>query len=66
MVYPNGKYVLLGDGVTQAWQWIWVSATPPPPPPPSAPAPPTRRPDDIQAPSYRPPIPQKAPGEPLI
>jgi hypothetical protein len=34
VVYPNGKYVLYGDGVTQAWQWVWVpNATAPPPPP---------------------------------
>jgi len=24
VVYPNGKYVLYGDGVTQPWQWVWV------------------------------------------
>ena len=23
VVYPHGKYVLYGDGVTQAWQWVW-------------------------------------------
>ena len=34
VVYPNGKYVLYGDGVTQAWQWVWVPAAPAPPPPP--------------------------------
>ena len=35
VVYPNGRYVLYGDGVRQPWQWVWVpSATPPPPPPP--------------------------------
>jgi len=33
VVYSHGKYVLYGDGVTQAWQWVWVpNATPPPPP----------------------------------
>jgi len=32
-VYPNGKYVLYGDGVTQPWQWVWIPAAPPPPPP---------------------------------
>jgi len=31
VVYPNGKYVLYGDGVTQAWQWVWVPAAPAPP-----------------------------------
>jgi len=36
VVYPHGKHVLYGDGVTQAWQWVWVPnapASPPPPPP---------------------------------
>ena len=36
VVYPHGKYVLYGDGVSQAWQWVWVPnapASPPPPPP---------------------------------
>jgi hypothetical protein len=28
VVYPNGKYVLEGDGVTQAYQWVWIPATP--------------------------------------
>ncbi len=31
VVYPHGKYVLLGDGVTQAWQWVWVPAAVPSP-----------------------------------
>jgi hypothetical protein len=26
VVYPQGKYVLLGDGVRYAYQWIWVPA----------------------------------------
>jgi hypothetical protein len=35
VAYPNGKYVLYGDGVREPWQWVWVpSASPPPPPPP--------------------------------
>ena len=35
VVYPHGKYVLYGDGVTQPWQWVWVaSGVPTPPPPP--------------------------------
>ncbi len=35
VVYPNGRYVLQGDGVRQPWQWVWVpSASPPPPPAP--------------------------------
>lgn len=36
VVYPHGRYVLYGDGVTQAWQWVWV----PLPPPGAPPAPP--------------------------
>jgi hypothetical protein len=32
VVYPNGRYLLYGDGVTQPWQWVWQAATPPPPP----------------------------------
>jgi len=35
VVYPNGKYVLYGDGVNQPWQWVWVPAAPAPPPPPT-------------------------------
>jgi hypothetical protein len=34
VVFPNGKYVLYGDGVTQPWQWVWVEAPPAGPPPP--------------------------------
>ena len=35
VVYPHGKYVLYGDGVTKPWQWVWVaSGVPTPPPPP--------------------------------
>ena len=30
--YPHGKYVLYGDGVKQAWQWVWIPAAAPPPP----------------------------------
>ena len=37
VVYSNGRYVLYGDGVTQAWQWVWVPAAPPAPPPPPPP-----------------------------
>jgi hypothetical protein len=32
VVYPNGRYVLYGDGVRQPWQWVWVQAASPPPP----------------------------------
>jgi hypothetical protein len=34
VVYPHGRYVLYGDGVTKAYQWVWI---PNPPPPGSAP-----------------------------
>ena len=33
VVYPNGKYVLYGDGVSQPWQWVWVPVAPAVPPP---------------------------------
>jgi len=39
VVYPNGRYVLYGDGVTRPWQWVWQAAALPPPP---APPPPIR------------------------
>ena len=44
VVYPTGKYILRGDGVTTAYQWVWVPNPPPPPsgPPPLAAPPPTR------------------------
>jgi hypothetical protein len=35
VVFPNGRYVLYGDGVAQPWQWVWVPA-------PAAAAPPAR------------------------
>ena len=37
VVYPNGRYVLYGDGQSQPWRWVWVPAGPPAPslPPPS-------------------------------
>ena len=28
VVYPHGKYVLYGDGVSRPWQWVWVPAGP--------------------------------------
>jgi hypothetical protein len=36
VVYAHGRHVLLGDGVTVAYQWVWVPEPPagPPPPPP--------------------------------
>jgi hypothetical protein len=36
VVYAHGRHVLLGDGVTSAYQWVWVPNPPagaPPPPP---------------------------------
>jgi hypothetical protein len=36
VVYAHGRHVLLGDGVTRAYQWVWVPNPPsgPPPAPP--------------------------------
>lgn len=34
VVYAHGRYILYGDGVSRAYQWVWV---PNPPPPGSAP-----------------------------
>jgi hypothetical protein len=34
VIYPNGKYVLYGDGVNQPYQWVWIPAAPSPPSPP--------------------------------
>jgi hypothetical protein len=34
VVYPHGKYVLTGDGVTVAYLWVWVANPPPAPPAP--------------------------------
>jgi hypothetical protein len=39
VVYAHGRHVLLGDGVSTAYQWVWVP-NPPPPPPAAWPAPP--------------------------
>jgi hypothetical protein len=32
VVYPHGRYVLYGDGVSQPWQWVWVPAAAQAPP----------------------------------
>jgi hypothetical protein len=32
VVYPNGRYVLYGDGVSRPWQWVWYPAAPQAPP----------------------------------
>ena len=37
VVYPHGRYVLRGDGVTVAYQWVWVANPPPAPAAPPAP-----------------------------
>ncbi len=37
VIYPHGRHVLYGDGVSTAYQWVWVPNAPPPPPPPGAP-----------------------------
>ena len=34
--YPNGRYVLRGDGITIPYTWVWIP-NPPPPPPAAAP-----------------------------
>jgi hypothetical protein len=39
VVYPHGRYLLYGDGISVAYRWVWV---PNPPPPDSAPLPPAR------------------------
>lgn len=65
VAFPNGKYVLLGDGVAQPWQWVWVPAAPPVPGA-TSPAPSVRRPDSIQAPNYRSPSPQRPSTDPRI
>jgi hypothetical protein len=39
--YPHGRYVLQGDGITTAYQWVWIP-NPPSPPPPAAPPPPSQ------------------------
>ncbi len=40
VTYPHGRYVLYGDGVTSAYQWVWIWNPPPVPAPPPAGAPP--------------------------
>jgi hypothetical protein len=36
--YPHGRYVLRGDGITTAYQWVWIP-NPPSAPPVAPPAP---------------------------
>ena len=33
VVYPHGRYVLQGDGVNSAYQWVWIPNPPSQPPP---------------------------------
>jgi hypothetical protein len=39
VIYPHGRHVLYGDGVTTAYRWVWVPNPPPPPPPALTPPP---------------------------
>jgi hypothetical protein len=32
VIYPHGRHVLYGDGVSRPWQWVWVPAAPAAPP----------------------------------
>jgi hypothetical protein len=51
--FPNGRYLLQGDGVTAPYRWVWIPSPPPAPPadepvapsPPPAPPGPTSRPE---------------------
>ena len=36
--YPDGRYVLMGDGLTSAYRWVWIP-NPPSAPPEKSPAP---------------------------
>jgi len=61
VTYPNGRYVLMGDGVTAPYYWVWQPAVMVggPPPPPFVPAPPlgvpTLPPDALMPPPPPPP-----------
>ena len=37
VVFPHGRYVLRGDGVTEPYEWLWVPNPSSPPAPPPAP-----------------------------
>jgi hypothetical protein len=28
VIYPHGKYVLEGDGVTTPYRWVWIATSP--------------------------------------
>ena len=47
--YPNGRYVLRGDGTTTPYTWVWIPNPPASPPAGSPPAsdPPSRRPTSL-------------------
>ena len=61
VTYPNGRYVLMGDGVTAPYYWVWQPTVMVggPPPPPFVPAPPlgvpTFPPDAMMPPPPPPP-----------
>jgi hypothetical protein len=40
VVYPHGRHILYGDGVTTAYRWVWVPNPPSPPPAEGVPPPP--------------------------
>jgi hypothetical protein len=42
VVYPQGRYLLYGDGVRTAYQWVWVPNPPSGPPPAQTPPGPVR------------------------
>jgi hypothetical protein len=35
VLFPHGRYLLRGDGVTVPYQWVWIPNPPNPPPEPS-------------------------------
>ena len=37
--FPDGRYVLMGDGLNSAYRWVWIPNPPSAPPAPSAPGP---------------------------
>lgn len=46
VIYPHGKYVLEGDGLSAAYRWTWIPSVTPPPPPvePATPQPEAEKP----------------------
>jgi hypothetical protein len=61
--FATGRYVLYGDGVTIAYQWVWIPNAPPVPPPPPA-APPDPPPAVPPGPPAAAPEPQRQPAPP--